>query len=58
MDGNKRAAVAVTAAFLRVNGYRLMVDDQDAYQFLIGLFEAEAFRYERLEPWLRQHAVR
>ena len=41
-----------------MNGYRLMVDDQDAYQFLIGLYEAEAFRYERLEPWLRQHAVR
>jgi death-on-curing protein len=27
VDGNKRVAVTVTAAFLRVNGYRLEFDD-------------------------------
>ncbi len=34
VDGNKRVAITVTAAFLRVNGYRLDFDDRAAYQFL------------------------
>ena len=56
VDGNKRTAIAVTAAFLRVNGYRLRLNDLEAYQFLIRLYETEQFRFERLEPWLRAHA--
>jgi death-on-curing protein len=56
IDGNKRTAIAVTAAFLRVNGFRLEFDDLAAYQFLIRLYETNQFRFDRLEPWLRQHA--
>jgi len=56
VDGNKRTAIAVTAAFLRINGFRLEFDDLDAYRFLIELYERNQFRFERLEPWLRQHA--
>jgi death-on-curing protein len=56
VDGNKRTAIAVTAAFLRINGFRLDFDDLDAYHFLIQLYESNQFRWERLEPWLRQHA--
>ena len=33
VDGNKRVAVTVTAAFLRVNGYRLKFDDAEAFSF-------------------------
>ena len=58
LDGNKRTAIAVTAAFLRVNGCRLKLDDLEAYQFLIQLYESGQFRLERLEPWLREHATR
>jgi len=46
MDGNKRTAIAVTAAFLRVNGFRLDFDDLDAYQFLMQLYEANQFRFQ------------
>jgi death on curing protein len=56
IDGNKRTAIAVTAAFLRVNGFRLEFDDLKAYEFLIRLYETAQFRFERLEPWLREHA--
>jgi death-on-curing protein len=56
IDGNKRTAIAVTAAFLRVNSFRLEFDDLEAYQFLTRLYETNQFRFERLEPWLRQHA--
>ena len=57
VDGNKRAAVTVTAAFLRVNGYRLEFDDIDAFTFLVGLYESGRMRFGELETWLRQHVV-
>lgn len=57
VDGNKRVAVTVTAAFLRVNGYRLEFDDMEAFAFLVDLYETGALRFKELEVWLRQHAV-
>lgn len=57
VDGNKRVAVTVTAAFLRVNGYRLAFDDLEAFSFLVGLYETGTLRFKELEVWLRQHAV-
>jgi death-on-curing protein len=58
IDGNKRVAVTVTAAFLKVNGYRLDFDDLEAFSFLIGLYESGRMRCAELEKWLRQHATR
>lgn len=55
IDGNKRVAVTVTAAFLRINGYRLSFADADAYAFLLNLYETGNFRFGDLENWLRQH---
>jgi death on curing protein len=57
VDGNKRVAVTVMAAFLRVNSYRLEFDDIAAFSFLIGLYEAGTFRFKELETWLRLHVV-
>jgi len=55
IDGNKRVAVTVTAAFLRVNGYRLRFEDREAFTFLAGLYEGGTFRFSELEAWLRQN---
>ncbi|MCC6264374.1 MAG: type II toxin-antitoxin system death-on-curing family toxin [Bryobacterales bacterium] len=57
VDGNKRVAITVTGAFLRVNGFRLHFDDMEAYNFLIELYEAGNFRFAELETWLRAHLV-
>ena len=57
VDGNKRVAVTMTAAFLRVNGYRLEFNDLDAFSFLTDLYETGRMRFEELDRWLRQHAV-
>jgi len=57
VDGNKRVAVTVTAAFLRVNGYRLEFNDFDAFSFLNGLYETGRVRFGELDQWLRQHAI-
>ncbi|MCE9648004.1 MAG: type II toxin-antitoxin system death-on-curing family toxin [Parvibaculum sp.] len=53
IDGNKRIAFAVADVFLRLNGYLFDADPVEAYDFMIGLFERGAFRFEQLEPWLR-----
>jgi len=57
IDGNKRAAIAITAAFLRVNGFRLSFDDGVAYARLIDLYNRSAFRMAELERWLREHTA-
>lgn len=55
-DGNKRTAIAVTAAFLRINGYRLEFDDRQTYEFLMKLYEENQFHRALLDTWLREHA--
>jgi len=55
LDGNKRTAITVTAAFLSVNGYKLEFEDATAFQFMIELYESGTFRFAKLEAWLRQH---
>ena len=57
VDGNKRVAVTIMAAFLRVNGYRLEFDDLEAFSFLSSLYETGTLRFNELDAWLRQHAV-
>ncbi len=57
VDGNKRVAITVTAAFLRLNGYRLEFDDDEAFSFLLDLYETGQMRIDELERWLRQHAT-
>ena len=56
LDGNKRAAVTITAAFLRMNGYRLVFSDEAAHSFLIGLYELRRMKSQELDRWLRLHA--
>jgi len=57
IDGNKRAAVTVTAAFLKINGYLLRFEDLEAFSFLSGLYETGRMRFEELDRWLREHVV-
>jgi death-on-curing protein len=57
VDGNKRVAVTMTAAFLRVNGYRLQFNDAEACAFLLDLYETGRMRFEELDRWLRQYVV-
>lgn len=58
VDGNKRVAVTVTAAFLKVNGYRLEFDDVEAFSFLSGLYQTGTMRFAELDSWLRTHTTR
>lgn len=57
VDGNKRIAVTMTSAFLRVNGYGLEFNDADAFTFLLDLYETGRMSFPELDRWLRQHVV-
>lgn len=53
VDGNKRVAFFATDVFLRLNGWRLAVEAQPAYAFLMERFESGTFDFEHLLPWIR-----
>jgi death-on-curing protein len=53
IDGNKRVGFFATDVFLRLNGWRLEVDADEAHTFLIGLLERRQCDFEHLLPWIR-----
>lgn len=57
IDGNKRVAFFATDVFLRLNGWKLEVDPDDAHTFIIGLLERGECDFERLLPWVRKHRL-
>jgi death-on-curing protein len=58
VDGNKRVAFFATDVFLRLNGYQLKVDANNAHRFLIGLLENNCCTSDQLLPWIRKYAVK
>jgi len=58
VDGNKRVAFFATDVFLRLNGWKLEVDPEDAHTTLIALLEDNACDFNRLLPWLRASLIR
>ena len=55
VDGNKRAAYFICDVFLRLNGWKLNVDSNDGYQFIVGSLEKGVCDFEHLLPWISQH---
>lgn len=57
IDGNKRTALAATVIFLGLNNLRLTAGKDEALDFILPLYEAGEFRFEKLEPWLRANTA-
>lgn len=57
VDGNKRTAVTATAVFLRINGYDIMFDDREMYDWLMNLYATSRVSKIEIEAWLRSHAI-
>ena len=55
VDGNKRVAFFVTAAFLRLNGCFIDCDSRQAYAFFMQLFDTNSFRFGELRGWSEEH---
>ena len=58
IDGNKRIAFFSTDVFLRLNGWKLSVEVEEAHNFIIGLLERKDCKVGNLLPWIRKHLVR
>lgn len=57
IDGNKRVAFFSTDVFLRINGYKMSVEAEAAYAFLMDLFDSNTCDLEHLAPWIRASIV-
>ena len=55
VDGNKRAAYFISDVFLRLNGWKLSVDVDTGYTFIVGSLEKGRCDYDHLLPWIRQY---
>lgn len=58
VDGNKRAAFFFCDIFLRLNGWKLAVEPDAAYTFIVGSLESGSCDFDHLLPWIQQHAVK
>lgn len=54
VDGNKRTAFFTADVFLKANGHYIDCQIDEAYEFFIFLFEADAFRFSNLHEWLEE----
>ncbi|MFO0696831.1 MAG: type II toxin-antitoxin system death-on-curing family toxin [Polyangiales bacterium] len=52
VDGNKRVAWAIACVFLRVNGYVVVVDADDAERFLIERVIGSHAEIDEIRGWL------
>jgi death-on-curing protein len=57
VDGNKRVAFAATAVFLRMNGYKLAVDADEAERFLIDDVIKGHAEVAVISDWLERFLV-
>ena len=55
VDGNKRAAFFVTDIFLRLNGYKIVIEPIAAHAFIIGLLESKQVDFTALREWVKTH---
>ena len=54
VDGNKRVAFFATDVFLRMNGWRFVVEADPAHAFLIGMLERRDVSHEELDASIRR----
>jgi death on curing protein len=55
LDGNKRLGFMGLAVFLRINGYRLIANDDSAYSFIIKIAAGELREIDEAAKWIKQN---
>ena len=55
VDGNKRTAFAATYVFLAINGLDITVTDDEAQDFVLGLYETSSVTFDNLRDWLGEN---
>ena len=54
IDGNKRISFFATDVFLRMNGYFVDCETEDAYKFYIKNLENNSFHFGNILTWLKK----
>ena len=54
IDGNKRVSFFVTDIFLRMNGYYISCESEEANQFYVKNLDDNTFRFEIIKSWLKE----
>jgi len=55
VDGNKRTAFAATYVFLAINGLDIIATDDEAQDFVLGLYATSSITFENLRAWLGEN---
>jgi death-on-curing protein len=56
VDGNKRTAITAAALFLRINGYRLVVENNEMVRFTLACAQSQLSLDEMMD-WFRQYST-
>jgi death-on-curing protein len=55
VDGNKRTAFAATYVFLAINGLDIIATDDEAQDFVLGLYATSSITFDNLCAWLGEN---
>ena len=55
VDGNKRTAFAATYVFLAINGLDISATDDEAQDFVLGLYATSSISFDNLRAWLGEN---
>ena len=55
VDGNKRTAFAATYVFLAINGLDITATDDEAQDFVLGLYATSSITFDNLRAWLGEN---
>ena len=55
VDGNKRTAFAATYVFLAINGMDITATDDEAQDFVLGLYDTSSLAFDNLRAWLGEN---
>jgi death-on-curing protein len=56
VDGNKRTAITSAALFLRMNGYRLIVENEEVVRFTLACAQSQR-SLDEIMDWFRQYST-
>ena len=55
VDCNKRTAFAATYVFLAINGLDIIATDDEAQDFVLGLYATSSITFDNLRAWLGEN---
>ena len=56
VDGNKRMAITATALFLRINGYRLIVENEEMVRFTLACAQSQR-SLDEMAAWFQRSSI-